>query len=136
MELNGSAFKLQWLELTLCALVVGMCLTGAFLQRHRDSTQTAPENATKSGLQTAATADQQKMMPADRELTQKIRKAIHHDKSLSSNGRNIKIFAQDGRVILRGAVRSEAEKENLKGKAVAAGGEENVINQLEVTAVK
>ena len=77
------------------------------------------------------------MIPSDRELTQKIRKAIHHDNSLSTNGRNIKIFAQGGKVILRGPVRSDEEKNNLQAKAMtAAGGAENVTNQLEVTVPK
>jgi hyperosmotically inducible periplasmic protein len=134
MELNGSAFKLQWLELTLCALVICMCLIAAFVHGHQVSKRTAPEDAKQSGSQTASTADQQKMMPADRVLTQKIRKAIHHDKSLSWNGRNIRIFAQDGKVMLRGSVRSEEEKNNLESKAMAASGDENVTNQLEVTA--
>ena len=75
------------------------------------------------------------MTPADRALTQRIRKAIHQDKGLSRDGRNIKIFMQDGKVTLRGLVGSEQEKDNLQAKAAAAGGEENVINQLEVAPV-
>jgi osmotically-inducible protein OsmY len=76
------------------------------------------------------------MNRSDRTLTQKIRKAIHHDKSLSTYGRNIKIFTQDGKVILRGPVRSEEEKGNLEAKAVNAAGQENVTNQLEVALSK
>jgi osmotically-inducible protein OsmY len=136
MEVSGSAFKLQWPELALCGLVVFACLTAAFVHGHAssDGKQIAPENTQKSENHTATTADQQKMIPADRELTQKIRKAIHHDKSLSHNGRNIEIFAHDGKVILRGEVGSEAEKGNLQAKAAEAGGEDNVSNQLEVSA--
>jgi osmotically-inducible protein OsmY len=138
MEVSGSAFKLQWPELALCGLVVFLCLTAAFVHRHASSEgkEIAPDKAQRNERQTAATADQQKMIPADRELTQKIRKAIHHDKSLSHNGRNIKIFAQEGKVILRGEVGSEAEKGNLQAKAAEAGGEQNVSNQLEVKAGK
>jgi osmotically-inducible protein OsmY len=39
-------------------------------------------------------------------------------------------------VVLRGAVRSEEEKNNLQAKAAEAGGEENVVNQLEVAPGK
>ena len=136
MELNGRALKLQWLELSLCGVVLFLCVTAAFVQGHGKNKKTAPEAAQRSESQSASTADQQKMIPADRELTQKIRKAIHHDKSLSRNGRNIKIFAQEGKVVLRGAVRSEEEKNNLQAKAAEAGGEENVVNQLEVAPGK
>jgi hyperosmotically inducible protein len=136
MELNASALKLLWLELTLSVVIVCVCLIAALNPRHQDTKQTVAENAQSSSGQSAATADQQKMIPSDRELTQKIRKAIHHDKSLSSNGRNIKIFVQDGKVILRGPVRSEEEKNNLQAKAMAAGGDSNVTNQLEVTLPK
>ncbi len=59
------------------------------------------------------------MSPSDRAITQKIRKAIHHDKSLSTYGRSIKIFIQEGKIILRGPVRSEQEKGNLKPKLQA-----------------
>ena len=72
------------------------------------------------------------MNPTDRAITQKIRKAIHEDKSLSTYAHNIKVITQDGKVTLRGPVRSEEEKSNLQAKAVAVAGEENVSNQLEV----
>lgn len=137
MEITVSAFKLLWLELALCGLIVCMCLAVALVPRYRDSKQAVAENVQASSGQSATTSDQQKMIPSDRALTQKIRKAIHHDKSLSTNGRNIKIFAQDGKVILRGPVRSEEEKNNLQAKAMAAaGGAENVTNQLKVTIPK
>jgi osmotically-inducible protein OsmY len=73
---------------------------------------------------------------SDRTITQQIRKMIHHDRSLSPYGRNIKIFIQDGKVTLRGPVRSEEEKRNLEAKAASAAGEENVTNQLEVAPSK
>ena len=56
------------------------------------------------------TADQQKMNPADRDLTKKIRMALHDDQSLSTYAHNIKIISQDGKVTLKGPVRSDEEK--------------------------
>jgi osmotically-inducible protein OsmY len=76
------------------------------------------------------------MNPADRAITQKIRKAIHEDKSLSTYAHNIKIVTQDGKVTLRGPVRSEDEKSNLQSKAVEVAGQDNVTNQLEVAPPK
>ena len=76
------------------------------------------------------------MDPADRAITQKIRKAIHEDNTLSTYAHNVKIIAKDGKVTLRGPVRSEDEKSNIEAKAVAVAGQDNVINQLEIAPPK
>ena len=99
----------------------------------QDSTQTAPDNTKRNQDQTSPTADQQRMNPSDRTITQKIRKAIHEDQSLSTYAHNIKVITQDGKVTLRGPVRSEEEKANLEVKAVTVAGQDNVTDQLEVT---
>jgi hyperosmotically inducible protein len=104
--------------------------------RNQDNQQTAPDNTKKNKDQTSPTADQQKINPSDRAITQKIRKAVHDDTSLSTYAHNIKIIAQDGKVTLRGPVRSEDEKRNLQAKAVAVAGKENVTNQLEIAPSK
>ena len=103
---------------------------------YQETQQSAPDNTKRNKDQTSPTADQQKMNPSDRVLTQKIRKAIHRDKGLSMHGRNIKILTHDGKVTLRGPVQSEEEKNNLQAKAVATGGKENVTNQLEIAPSK
>jgi len=76
------------------------------------------------------------MNASDREITQKIRKSIRDDKSLSTYAHNIKIISQDGKVTLRGPVRSEDEKNNLQAKAVAVAGDGNVMNELEIAPSK
>ena len=68
------------------------------------------------------------MNPSDRAITQEIRKGIHQDKDLSIYAHNIKIITQDGKVTLRGPVRSEDEKSSLQAKAVAVAGQDNVTN--------
>jgi osmotically-inducible protein OsmY len=103
---------------------------------HEGSKHMALANDRSTADLTGATADQRKMSPSDRALTQRIRKAIHHDRSLSNYGRNIKIYMKNGKVALRGPVRSEEEKYNLGTKAAQVAGQENVSNQLEVTPVK
>jgi hyperosmotically inducible periplasmic protein len=80
----------------------------------------------------ATTADKSAQNPADRELTRKIRKSIVHDKSLSTYAQNIKIVTQDGKVTLKGPVRSDDEKANIQAKAVAIAGADNVSNELEI----
>lgn len=80
-----------------------------------------------------ATADQQKMNAADRELTRKIRRSIMADKSLSMNAHNIKIISQDGVVTLKGPVNSADEKKSVVEKAVAVAGNMNkVTDQISV----
>jgi hyperosmotically inducible protein len=137
IEMNRSAFKLRRLLLPLGLLVFCASVMATGAPRYLDNQQTPPDNTKKNKEhQTTPTADQQKMNPADRAITQKIRKAIHEDESLSTYAHNIKIITQDGKVTLRGPVRSEEEKNNVQAKAVAVAGAENVTNQLEIAPSK
>ena len=78
------------------------------------------------------TADQQKMNPEDRELAKKIRSALMADKSLSTYAHNVKIISQNGKVTLKGPVRSEEEKTTIATKATEVAGQGNVDNRLDV----
>jgi hyperosmotically inducible periplasmic protein len=101
--------------------------------------QPAPDNSKTNQRdrdQSSPTADQQKMNLADRDITKKIRSAIHNDKSLSSYAHNIKVITQDGKVTLKGPVRSDEEKTNIESKATAVAGEGNVTDQIEVAPPK
>jgi hyperosmotically inducible protein len=102
----------------------------------QDSQQTQPDNTKKNRDQSSPTADQQKMNTSDRAITQKIRKAVIADKSLSTYAHNVKIVAQDGKVTLRGPVRSDDEKRNVEAKAAAVVGEGNVTSQIEIAPSK
>jgi hypothetical protein len=110
IKMNGISFKLPRSLLPLGLLSFGVSLMATPILWHQE-VQQGPDNTKKSKHQTTPTADQQQMTPGDRALTQKIRKAIHRDKGPSMYGRNIKIFMQDGRVTLRGLVRSGQEKD-------------------------
>jgi len=90
----------------------------------------------KDKMAGAVTADQQKMNAADRELTQKVRKAIVADKSLSTYAHNVKVVARDGMVTLKGPVRSDEEKSAVEAKATEAAGAGKVTNELTVAAKK
>ncbi len=78
------------------------------------------------------TADQQKENRPDRELTRQIRRSIVQDKSLSSYAHNVKIIAQNGKVTLKGPVRSEEEKTALEAKAGDIAGKDKVTSEIEV----
>ena len=118
------------------SLVFCAALIAAPSTRLQAPTQTAPDNTKMNKDQSSPSADQQKMNSSDRATTQKIRKAIHDDKALSTYAHNIKIITQDGKVTLRGPVGSEEEKSAIEAKAVGIVGQENVTNQIEVMPSK
>ena len=91
---------------------------------------------TRDRAKGAVTADQQKENASDRELTQKIRRALMQDKTLSSYAHNVKIVAQGGQVRLKGPVRTEEEKRTVETKAAEVAGAGHVINQMSVAPVK
>jgi hyperosmotically inducible protein len=82
--------------------------------------------------QAEPTADQQKENSSDRQLTQKIRRAVIEDKSLSTSAHNVKIISQNGTVTLKGPVKSEEEKQTIESKATQIAGQGNVKNEIEV----
>lgn len=114
----------------VAVLVYSLAMPGLGLAQ--DTHQPAPDNTKVNKDQSKPTADQQKMNPADRSIAQQIRKTIHQDTTLSTYAHNVKIISQDGKVTLRGPVRSEDEKSNVEAKAVAVAGQGNVTNELEV----
>jgi len=124
--------KSKYWFLPLGCLIFCMAMLSGPAPRAQAAQQTMPDNTKRNQDQTAPTADQQKMNSSDRAITQKIRQAVHDDKTVSTYGHNIKIITQDGKVTLRGPVRSEEEKRNLRAKAVSVAGDDNVTDQLEV----
>ena len=101
--------------------------------------QTPPDNTkvnTRDRAKGAVTADQQKENAGDRELTQKIRKSLMADKSLSTYAHNVKVVAQGGQVTLKGPVRTEDEKRNVEAKAVEVAGAGHVVNEISIAPAK
>ena len=104
------------------------------LQAQNQSTTpstTAPDNSAKNKAH-AKTADQQPENTSDREITQKVRRSIVADKSLSTYGHNVKIITQNGAVTLKGPVHSDEEKKTIAAKAAEVVGQEKVTNQLTI----
>lgn len=101
--------------------------------------QKPPDNTkvnTRDRAKGAVTADQQKENATDRELTQKIRKSLMADKSLSTYAHNVKVVAQGGQITLKGPVRTEEEKRNVEAKAVEVAGAGHVVNQISIAPAK
>jgi hyperosmotically inducible protein len=101
--------------------------------------QPAPDN-TKTNQRdrdkAAATADRQKMSAEDRELTRKIRAAITGNRSLSTYAHNVKIITRDGKVMLKGPVRSDEEKAAVLTRATEIAGDGNVTDEMDVAPPK
>jgi hyperosmotically inducible periplasmic protein len=93
----------------------------------------APDN-TANNKQHDMTADQQSNAKSDRAITQKIRRTLTADKSLSTNAHNVKIITTNGTVTLKGPVNSEDEKQQVASKAAEVVDASKVDNQLTVKA--
>lgn len=90
--MKGSSNRLSRWLLPVGSLVFGASLMAQPMPRNQDPQQTPPDNTKQNNDQTNPTADDQKMNPADRAITQKIRKALHDDSTLSTYAHNIKII--------------------------------------------
>src|SRR5579862_1471732 len=101
-------------------LVFGVLLLMAgpvFSVSAQQEKQPAPDNTKTNQGDTnknATTADQQKMNPADRETTKKIRSALVGDKSLSTYAHNVKIITTDRMVTLKGPVVPKTNNQQSK----------------------
>jgi len=126
------------LAMTITLIFAGS-LCSAALANAQDAQPPPPDNSKtnqRDRNRSAPTADKQKMSAEDRELTRKIRAAVIGDKALSTYARNVKIIAQDGKVTLRGPVRSDEEKSTVLHKALEVAGEGNVTDEMDVAPPK
>jgi hyperosmotically inducible protein len=122
----------------LAAAVLFLSIPLAASSRPQNQTP-APDNSKtnqRDRNKTSPTADQQKANASDTDVAKQIRSSIMKDKSLSTYAHNVKIIAQDGKVALKGPVRSEDEKTNIASKAAAVAGDSNVTNELTVAPPK
>lgn len=71
---------------------------------------------------------------SDRKITQQIRQDLMKDKSLSFTAKNVKVITINGKVTLRGPVKTEAERSAVEAAARrAAGNGAQVDSQLEIS---
>jgi hyperosmotically inducible periplasmic protein len=82
------------------------------------------------------TADQGRNNRSDRDRMQKIRKSLMDDKSLSTYAHNVKVISQNGKVTLKGPVRSEEEKKSVERKAEDVAGSGNVTSEITIKAAR
>ncbi|MCX5659463.1 MAG: BON domain-containing protein [Planctomycetota bacterium] len=94
----------------------------------------APDNSgvnTRDRAPDAPTAGMAGQTKPDVQLAADIRKRVM-DTELSVTAKNSKIVVQDGKVVLRGPVNTQAEKDSIGAIAADVAGAGNVENQLEV----
>ena len=133
--------------------VIATCAALAACNKDNSADTTRTTGATGVTPTTATSADNTKLNERDRgnatptsgdqsntkadiDITSQIRKAIVSDDSLSTDAKNVKVVTQNGAVILRGPVKSEAEKNTVGSKASGVAGVKSVENQLDVVPEK
>ncbi len=101
--------------------------------------QTAPSSAPDNTRVNTRDKDGKNLTPmdqggseGDRKITQQIRQAVMKDGSLSFTAKNVKIITINGKVTLRGPVKTEAERSAIEAAAKSAAGANQVDNLLEV----
>jgi hyperosmotically inducible periplasmic protein len=120
--------------------IVSVCaIVGAVLVAAPAGAQTPADNTKvnqRDRDHDSATADQQKENASDRDLTQRIRRSVMDDKTLSTYAHNVKIIAQDGQITLKGPVRTQNEKTTIEAKATEVAGAGHVSNQISIAPEK
>jgi hyperosmotically inducible periplasmic protein len=102
-----------------------------------DNTQRTPPNAANTGVNerdksnATKTPIDQNENQKDIDVTANIRKRVV-DTKMSVNAQNVKIITQDGKVTLRGPVKSDDEKNQIEQIANDVAGVGNVDSQLEI----
>jgi len=121
------------------ALALGISVGGGSLAFAQEKTAPAPDNTKvnkRDRNKAEPTADRAKDNVNDRDIMAKIRRSIMDDKSLSTYAHNVKIVSRQGKVTLKGPVRSEDEKKAVTAKAAEVAGAGNVTDELTVKPEK
>ncbi|MEP7052328.1 MAG: BON domain-containing protein [Pseudomonadota bacterium] len=99
--------------------------------RSPDADNTAVNKRDRSGK--TLTPMDQGSSQADRATTTQIRQALMHDSTLSFTAKNVKIITINGKVTLRGTVKTDAERTTIENAARNVAGGAQVDSQLEVS---
>ena len=119
----------------LTVFVIGGCSKDRAADEKPAQTSTAPDNTgvnVRDRNDQTVTAGDRSENEADRKITQSIRQSLTADDTLSTNAKNVKVITTDGKVILRGPVKSDQEKSAIAAKVQQVAGVKNVDNQLEI----
>jgi len=126
-------------KLAISALALGFLAAGSGISLHAQQNPPAADNTKQNQRDRSKaepTADQAKNNMTDRDMMQKIRKSVTDDSALSTYAHNVKIIAKDGKVTLKGPVRTEEEKKMIEQKATDIAGAGNVTNEITIKPEK
>src|SRR5262245_50441188 len=99
--------------------------------RNASAAQTDPSSSERK-MNKLPTASDQTENEADRSITQRIRQAVVKDDSLSTSAQNVTIVTIDGKVTLRGTVKSANDKQKIAEKDHTVTSVTKVDNQIAV----
>jgi hyperosmotically inducible periplasmic protein len=100
-----------------------------------DNEKTKPDNTATNERDRSGetkTSGDQSNSSADLKTTQAIRQALMKDRELSMTAKNIKVITANGRVTLRGPVKTAQEKAKVDELAKSAAGGAKIDDQLDV----
>jgi osmotically-inducible protein OsmY len=122
-------------RITLSLLCISALTLSAYAQDEEASGKPAADNTAKNERDASGdtkTSGDQSNSPEDIKITAAIRRAIVADDSLTMTATNVKIITADGKVTLRGPVKTAAEKTKIAELAKKEAGKATIDNQLEV----
>ena len=122
-------------RITLSLLCISALTLSAYAEDKDTASGPAVDNTAKNARDKSGetqTSGDQSNTPEDIKTTAAIRRAIVADNSLTMTATNVKIITADGKVTLRGPVKTAAEKARIAELAKKEAGKATIDNQLEV----
>jgi hyperosmotically inducible periplasmic protein len=117
-------------KMLLTILTVLLSTSVIYAKNEMDNTQVNERDRNTNAL----TAGQQSLSTSDTEITRRIREEVMSKSNLSLYAKNVKIITVNGKVTLKGPVRSEDEQQMILQYANAVAKPENVVNEMSVVA--
>lgn len=108
---------------------------GGAANEHTDAFASQPDNSrvnSRDKGDSTLTPTDQGTSEGDRKITQQVRQAVMKDGSLSFTAKNVKIITINGKVTLRGPVKTDQERSAIEAAAKQVAGATQVDNQIEV----
>ena len=121
-------------RITLSILCISALTFAAYAEDENSAAKPADNTARneRDASGDSKTSGDQSESPEDIKITAAIRRAIVADDSLTMTATNVKIITADGKVTLRGPVKTAAEKAKIAKLAKKNAGKATIDNQLEV----
>lgn len=120
---------MKYIIVLLSALILNSQISA---QTDSDNTEVNERDRSSSEL----TADQQSGTAKDMNITQRIRQDLMDEEDFSTYAQNVKIITMNGKVTLKGPVRSVQEQRKIIEHARKVAGSSNVKDEMSVVVEK